>query len=190
MTFLQLPLATALWRRVDGSGHDSCRVDRVPNGWHLHGTAVFRHERGDACLRYAVHGDDPWRSQRGRVEGWVGSQTIDIVIERTREGKWSMNGAPVPRLFGCIDLDYSFTPATNLIPVKRLTLGIGSSADAVAAWFNIEDQSLTRLSQRYERRSALQYAYTAAEANFSAIIDVTPNGLPLRYPPVWELVQA
>ena len=35
---------------------------------------------------------------------------------------------------GCVDLDLNFIPSTTLLPVRRLGLAIGQSAEVQAAW--------------------------------------------------------
>ena len=35
-------------------------------------------------------------------------------------GDWKLNDVPVPELAHCVDLDLGFTPATNLMQLRRL----------------------------------------------------------------------
>ena len=78
----------------------------------MEGTAVFRHDGDTACLAYRVDCDRAWRSQQGVVHGWIGARPIDLVIERTPEGIWTLGGRIAPGLEACVDLDFGFTPAT------------------------------------------------------------------------------
>ncbi|MBS0430532.1 MAG: hypothetical protein JSR41_24870, partial [Proteobacteria bacterium] len=48
-------VATILWRRQDGPGHDACRLERNDVAWQLDGAAAFRHESGRiAQLHYRL----------------------------------------------------------------------------------------------------------------------------------------
>jgi hypothetical protein len=85
-----------------------------------------------------------------------------------------------------VDVDLGFTPATNLIPIRRLALLVGEAADAPAAWLDIANGALGLLAQRYERRSETAYWYEAPAFGYSAELDVGPDGFVRRYPGLWE----
>lgn len=179
--------ASILWRRLDTPGHDACRLEGSDAGWQLEGTAVFRHEGGPARLNYQVTCDLAWRSQQGQVRGWLDLQSIDFRIARTAEGLWTLNGAAVPGLDHCVDLDFGFTPATNLMQLRRLALAEGQAADAPAAWLDVSAGTLEVLPQRYERRTEATYWYEAPTVNYAALLEVVPVGFTRRYPGLWEM---
>jgi uncharacterized protein len=88
----------------------------------------------------------------------------------------------VPGLEHCVDLDFGFTPATNLLPLRRLALDPGDAADAPAAWLNVVTGVLEPLPQRYEHRAAGTYWYEAPSVGYSALLEVEPTGFVSRYP--------
>lgn len=193
------PVLSALWRRLDAPGHDTCRLLRLRDGgpavagWQLEGCAVFRHEDGrPAQLQYRVHCDEGWHAQRGTVRGWVGETAIDLVIARHADGAWTLDGSVVAGLDHCVDLDLGFTPATNLFQLRRLGLAVGAAADAPAAWIDLADTAAQRraqlgeLGQRYERRSEDTYWYTAQRFSYAALLTVTADGFVRSYPGLWE----
>lgn len=179
--------ATILWRRLDGPGHDACRLDAIDDGWRLDGAAVFRDESGAiARLDYRVSVDAEWRARRGSVHGWIGERDVGLAVERTADGVWSLNGSVVPGLEHCVDLDYGFTPATNLSQLRRIALAVGCGADVPVAWLDAAGGTLGLLEQRYERRSAEAYAYDAPRFGYSAVLEMTPVGFARLYPGLWE----
>lgn len=99
---------------------------------------------------------------------------------------WTLNGLVVASLENCIDLDLGFTPATNLLPLRRLDLAEGQSAEASAAWLDVAAGTLAVLPQRYQRRSKTTYWYEAPSVNYAALLEVAPTGFVLRYPGLWE----
>ncbi|HEX6204074.1 MAG TPA: putative glycolipid-binding domain-containing protein, partial [Thermoanaerobaculia bacterium] len=117
----------ALWRRLDLPGHDAALLRALEQGWQLDGAAVFSHEGRACCLRYSVHADDRWRTTSARVTGWLGARHVALHLLADPERRWSLNGTPVPEVTGCLDVDLAFTPATNLLPIRRLDLPIGAS---------------------------------------------------------------
>lgn len=181
-------VASILWQRLDTPGHDACRLDGHDAGWKLYGTAVFRHEGVPARLAYQVVCDRAWRTLQGLVEGWLGEQPVAFSIARKSAGVWTLNGLVVSSLKDCVDLDLGFTPATNLLPLRRLELAEGRAAEAPAAWLNLSAGTLTVLSQRYERLSKTTYWYEAPSVHYAALLEVAPTGFALRYPGLWEAV--
>jgi hypothetical protein len=122
------------------------------------------------------------------VKGWLGEQTVSFCIARTETHTWKLNDQDVQQLETCLDLDLGFTPATNLIPLRRLNLAEGQTASAPAAWLNLSASTLTLLPQRYERRSETTYWYGAPTVHYADLLTVNQNGFVVQYPGLWEIV--
>jgi uncharacterized protein len=180
--------ASILWRRLDTPGHDACRLGGDDSGWQLDGTAVFQHDGAPAHLAYGVRCDRAWRTREGFVHGWVGAQWVDVRIVRTAGGAWSIGDRGMPGVAGCIDVDLGFTPATNLLSIRRLDMAEGRAIDVSVAWFDVTADTLELLPQRYERRTATTYWYESPTAGYSALLETTPEGFVSRYPRLWETV--
>jgi hypothetical protein len=179
-------VASILWRRLDAPGHDACRLERTASAWQLDGAAVFRTESGRiAQLHYRVRCDLLWHTQWGTVRGWLGESAVDLSITRDARGHWKLNDEAVPDMSHCVGLDLGFTPATNLLQLRRLNLAAGESADAPAAWVDVEDGGLSELMQRYERRSDSTYAYEAKRFDYAEVLAVTAEGFVSDYPRLW-----
>jgi len=178
--------ARVLWRRLDAPGHDACRLTRVAAGWRLEGSAVSLESGVPARLDYRVTCDRGWRSQRGRVRGWFGERAVALTVIRDAGG-WTVNGERAPGLEDCVDLDLGFTPATNLLPIRRLALAVGEAAEPTAAWLDVSAGTLEPLSQRYERRTEDAFWYEAPRFGYAASLDVAASGFVRRYPGLWEM---
>jgi hypothetical protein len=178
--------ASILWRRLDTPGHDACRLDRREAGWQLEGMAVFRLDGAPAWLAYSLDCDLAWYTRRGRISGWLHRRSVAFSIVRTAGGVWTLDGVAVPGLEGCVDLDLSFTPATNLPQLRRLGLAPGQAADAPVAWLDVSAGTLSVLPQRYERRGAATYWYEAPSVGYAALLEVIPIGFIRKYPELWE----
>ena len=165
-----------LWKRSDAEGHEAARLD----GTTLRGMMVTK----EAALAYSVVCDEAWRTISARVEGWVGERAIDVRIE-ANGGRWTMNGAHVEAVDGCVDVDLNFSPSTNLLPIRRLTLAIGDEASVRAAWLRFPSFALEPLEQSYTRIADRTYRYQSA--SFTAEIAVNEAGLVLQYGP-WTAV--
>lgn len=177
---------TLLWHRLDSPGHDACRLSLRDDGWLIEGSAAFRFEGETASLTYAVECDRGWRSRNGIVRGWAGPRTIDFKITRTSHGVWTMNDRNLNCLTGLLDLDLGFTPATNLLQLRRADLQIGQSLEVPVAWLDISAGTLEMLDQRYERRSAAEFWYEAPRFHYSAVLRVNASGFVVHYPELWK----
>ena len=177
-----------LWRKLDGLGLDSCRLARLPHGWRLSGMAVFLEPPRVCHLAYDVLADVAFRTKNARVTGCLGNKAIDVRCESSRTGEWRIDGVVDRRLTGCVDVDFGFTPATNLFAIRRLALNIGESGDARAAFLNLPRCRFSTLQQRYERVGETEYSYAAPTFGFAAILEVSSVGAVRSYPGLFELV--
>jgi len=175
----------ALWQRHDTPGVEACRVDDLPDGWQMSGTAVCVHDGRPCRLDYRVVCDPGWRTVRAAVDGWVGTAAVRARAARRPDGQWRFNGRPRPGLAGCLDIDLHFSPATNLLPIRRLDLAVGQSADVAAAWLRFPEFTLEVLEQRYTRLAARRYRYASAGGRFTAELTVDAAGLVMEYARLW-----
>jgi hypothetical protein len=181
-----MTVPTILWRRLDQAGHDCARLVLHDAQWHLTGTAVFT-EAGQPCrLDYRVVCDHAWRTLSGSVAGWWGDRAIGVEVRCDAERRWSLNDVPCLAVAGCLDIDLGFTPATNLLPIRRLGLALGQSAEVRAAWLSFPALTLELLEQVYRRTSEATYAYASDGGRFTAELSVSGDGFVTRYPGLWE----
>lgn len=177
----------AFWQCLYTPGHDAaCLTHQGVEGWLLHGTTVFRHKAGPARINYAVEIDTTWQSRRGIVQGWLANRRVDHVIERATDSWW-LDGRPIG-LAHLVDLDFGFTPATNLQQLRRAALQPGEIIDMSVAWFDLDETSLTDLPQHYECLDASTYRYASPSGPYEAVLEIAPNGFTRVYPELWQMV--
>ncbi|RWO74231.1 MAG: hypothetical protein EOS18_32620 [Mesorhizobium sp.] len=124
--------------------------------------------------------DDQIR-QRSRVHR---SQSVDLTIIRNETG-WTVNGQRQPAVQSMVDLDYSFTPATNLQQIRRMNLKVGDKADFPVAWLVAGVSSLVVLPQTYHRVSETEYIYEAPTVPYRATLLIPEAGFAEDYPDGW-----
>jgi uncharacterized protein len=177
-----------LWRRLDAPGHESARLYAREDQWRLRGTAVFAHQGQPCRLDYVVVCDRGWQTVSGRVAGWVGYHAVEIELAVDPGHRWRLNGDDCPDVAGCLDLDLGFSPSTNLLPIRRLDLAVGSEASVRAAWLAFPSLALQPLDQRYRRLDAATYRYESRGGRFVRDLTVDETGFVTRYPDFWERV--
>ena len=178
-----------LWQRFDVPGHDAAVLDLEAAGAAIRGMAVFQDEAGPSALSYTVRCNRDWYTTEGRVQGWTGSRSVEVLVRRSSGGDWTLNGAPCPDVAGCVDLDLSFTPATNLLPLRRSGLEVGAEIEMRSAWLEWPLSALKPLVQRYRRDTNAEYFYEADLPDgepFTGVLRVAPSGWVLDYSGLWR----
>jgi hypothetical protein len=119
-----------LWQASDG-GSEVFVLEPAGRGRRLRGT-VLTHEAGQPIeLRYAVTVDASWVTTD--VEVLVSFAGGDLREPAGLGALWSGKERP-PEFKDCVDVDLSFTPATNTLPIRRLGLEVGEEAEIAVAW--------------------------------------------------------
>ena len=179
------PHQTAFWRCLFTPGHDSAALVPALVGWHLNGMAVFQGDDGPVAVNYTVEIDENWLTRRGSLRGFAGGQRFFHTIERKEDG-WTLDGK-WNGLAELTDLDFGFTPATNLQQLRRAALEIGQRAGFSVAWYDIGKEKLVNLPQIYERRDETHYWYESPTVNYEAMLEIDASGFARVYPDLWEM---
>ncbi|HVR41669.1 MAG TPA: putative glycolipid-binding domain-containing protein [Thermoanaerobaculia bacterium] len=177
---------TILWRHLDRRGHESCRVLQRDAAWHLEGSSVFADDDLPCRLDYRIVCDAAWRTTSARVHGWVGNEAVEIEIAAS-DGRWTLNGHECPQVEGCLDVDLNFSPATNLLPIRRLDLAVGEQANVRAAWLRFPSFALELLPQIYRRTAEGIYRYESQDGAFVRDLEVSATGFVIRYPDFFDV---
>jgi hypothetical protein len=174
-------IETVLWKSIPWPGHEASRLDTH----RLEGAAAFLNDGQPCRLAYIIEINDDGSTRNAAVDGWVGAREIHVAID-ANDGAWSLDGADQPQVAGCIDVDLNFSPSTNVLPIRRLQLAVGQSADVRAAWLRFPSFTLEPLVQRYTRLAEDRYRYDSYTTNFAAELRVSANGMVLDYENIWH----
>lgn len=186
MSFRKLP-GTAAWRHGDGrEGFEVVSITVSDASYRLDGhTAAV--EAGQAwVVRYVISLDEEWITKGARVWGWSSTGHRERWVESDGSGRWHVNGTPAPEYDGCIDVDLESSSVTNTIPVHRLDLAVGQSAEVPAVYVRALDLGPERLDQHYLRAdddgAHQRYDYSAPDLGFTSQLIYDEFGLVLEYP--------
>lgn len=178
--------SSMLWRRLDQPGHESSRLAHEQGRIVLSGTAVFGHQQQTCRLDYTVACDPEWHTLSAKVAGWLGDATVVVEVGVDVQQRWTLNGIECPQVAGCQDIDLSFSPSTNLLPIRRLALRVGERANVRAAWLRFPTFSLEPLDQVYEHFGDDRYRYESAGGAFITVLQVNSVGFVTNYPGLWQ----
>ena len=180
------------WRRLDVPGREAARIEQTAEGWRLTGELEVEEASVRARLVYAIECERDWRTRRAIVTGQAAGAPIRSELTADGDGHWTLNGAPLPLVEGALDIDLGFTPATNLLPIRRLDLAVGGRADVRTAWVRFPELRVEALEQSYHREAARVFRYDALVdgERFQARLDTDEFGRVLLYEGLWEVETA
>jgi uncharacterized protein len=181
---------TILWRRLDLPGHEIATLEELDHGWRLSGTALFSWEQGPVKLDYAVVCDPFWRTHSAEISGVIGDRRANLTVCVDASRRWHLNGFACAAVEGCIDIDLGFSPSTNLLPVRRLSLGVDEEATVRAAWLPFPSLEFAPLTQLYRRAGETTYRYESGGGAFVKMLEVNAIGFVTSYPGFWQAESA
>ena len=132
---------------------------------------------------YEVSLDDHWVFRELTVHGHNGQR---LEVDRGDDGAWSVNKELRPDLRGAIDIDLSFSPFTNTLPIRRLNLAIGSRAAITTAYIACPSFRVISDPQAYTRTSVNTYLYESLDGDFRRQITVDPDAFVIDYPGLYS----
>ncbi len=178
------------WRRLDVPGGEEARIEQTAEGWRLTGELEVDEAATQAQLSYVIECERDWRTRRAIVTGPATGTPIQFDFAADGAGHWTLNGAPLPLVEGALDVDLGFTPATNLLPIRRLDLAVGARADVRTAWLRFPELRVEALEQSYYREAGRVFRYDALVdgERFQARLDTDDFGRVLLYEGLWEAI--
>jgi hypothetical protein len=175
-----------LWRSDEQDSAERFVATPTVDGWRLDGSVVVPIHGEPARIDYGVDLDDAWRTRAAQVDIDMSTGGRAIRFEADGEGTWLVDGDAAPALDGCLDIDFSFTPATNTLQIRRLALGVGERETLAVAWLTFPELTIAPLTQTYARIADHRWRYGSGD--FTAELDVDANGFVLRYADLWQAV--
>ena len=186
-----------LWTPWDAPGLEHLRLEVGAEAISADGAivAVFAGEVFRAS--YQIVCDAAWRVRDVRITTFHPT-TSALHLRNDDDGYWpNTSGELLPALDGCVDIDFAATPFTNTLPIRRLDLQPGESAEVAVVYIDAPSLDVTPVRQRYTclahdaddglyRFEALPYA--ALPDGFTAELSVDANGLVRNYPPLFRRV--
>lgn len=178
-----------LWQHLDTPGWEHVRVIDDHPEWTVFDSIFARHD-ADMVRRggYTLVMDKQWRTLELRLmlETSVGAMDALHILSEG-DGRWTdAEGRPMPQLDGCVDVDIRWTPLTNSLPINRLGLVAGESAEITVAYISLPDLVAMPVQQSYSCTTEGRFRYTNLANGFSADITTDPEGYVISYPGRFE----
>lgn len=172
------------WREWEGPGLEHL-VLRERAGEVLADSVVICFGQTPFAVRYRIECDANWRARSVTVDMIGSGQTLVLVSDG--EGHWIRDGLAVPELDGVLDPDLTVTPFTNTLPIRRLRLSTGQSADITTAFIRLPALTVVANPQRYTcLEEGRRYLYESRASDFRRELEIDGDGLVVTYPDFWQ----
>jgi hypothetical protein len=179
-----------MWAAWEGPGLEHLRMVEREAEVVADGVILGVAERRPFRLRYQLRCDAAWRVRALQVQSLAQpDRPLELLADGA--GRWSGRDGSLER---CIDLDISASPFTNTLPIRRLSLEPGESAELSVAYLAVPELWVRPVRQRYTCLEWLpgggRYRYESVGSDFTAELPVDADGLVLDYPGLFRRVWA
>ena len=168
----------AVWHCKPNDSTEHFVLAGTDDGWLMRGIVMIPIDDKPSEIRYEVTADKLWRTQGAVIH--IGDETTEISVT---DNEWWVDGVLNDDLRGCIDIDLGWTPATNTLPIRRLRLDVGESAETVTAWLRFPEMEFVPASQNYTRVSDNLLRYQSGQTDYD--LEVSADGVVCRYGDLW-----
>jgi uncharacterized protein len=186
MSFAPVPVTAAWQHRVARSGFEVVYFGARGDGCRIEGWTTAIEDGQTWAVEYAIDVDAAWATRSAAIRGRSAAGLCSALLEADGNGRWLVDGIPVRRLDGCLDVDLEASAMTNALPVRRLGLPAAAGAAAPAAYVRAVGLAVERLEQTYVRTTddagRQRYDYAAPAFDFEARLVYDESGLVLDYP--------
>jgi hypothetical protein len=172
----------ARWREWLGDGLQHLILKPTPQGRIAEALVLSRADSRPYAARFRIVVDGVWRTRRIEAQVLGDDRQIDLYGDGV--GRWTDGeDRHLSHLDGAIDVDLPLTPFTNTLPIHRLNLAAGQSADIDAVYVRLPEFTVVTDPQRYVCIEPLRrYRYESLDSDFVCEIALDANGLVLDYP--------
>jgi hypothetical protein len=161
------------WDGLESGSTELCTVLEASDGVRAAGTV-----RGPvgACT-YTLTADARWQFRTLTVR--LRERSLEVAYDGAA---WTVDGRARPDLGAAREVDLAVSPLTNALPIRRLRLAVGRSADITTAYVAVPDLTVVADPQRYTRLGPREYRYESRDSDFARTLTVDERGLVVAYP--------
>jgi uncharacterized protein len=161
------------WDGLESNSTETCSVSESQDGVRVESTV---HGTFGQCT-YTLIADDRWQFRLLAL--MLGPRSLRVEFDGTL---WTVDGRGRQDLEAACEVDIAISPLSNTLPIRRLELAVGESADITTAYVAVPNLTVVTDPQRYTRLADHEYRYESRNSNFERLITVDEHGLVVTYP--------
>lgn len=162
------------WETWDGE-----HVERLTLRWENEAWTACG-DVGRERVQYVLRLSPTWRVRQFMLFRDVDEP--DLWLATDGHNRWGeVNGAHRPELDGCVDVALACSPFPVTLPIRRLPLEVGDSAEMPVATIDVETLAVDVVTRRYERVGELRWRVTDGTGEPTEF-DVDEHGIVIDQP--------
>ena len=183
----------AVWLAHNEVGTEHFCLSRHGDGFLAQGTVISVADSTPFSANYSLRFTDDW-SMRFATVRRLDLRGDALSIETDGKGTWyGSEDLPLKSLKGCLDVDISITPFTKSLPICRLALRKGQSAEVKTTYFDVPALELRPVVQHYTCLQPLgakggQFRLSQGDGSDAVEISVDADGIVTEYPGAFRRV--
>ncbi|ANI93089.1 putative glycolipid-binding domain-containing protein [Dietzia timorensis] len=170
-------MVEVVWTGLEDPSREVCSIESGPQGVVI----ASRIQGGDSDCSYRLQVTVDWTFESLEIQ----SNGRDLDLRLTERG-WVVDGTQRPDLKDAHEVDISVSPLSNTLPIRRLDLAVGESADITTAYIRVPELDVTTDPQRYTRTDENVYLYESRDSDFRRSVLVDSEGLVIEYPGLFQ----
>jgi hypothetical protein len=180
----------ARWQNWSGDGVQHLVLSEEPESIVAEAVVLDAAEGFRFAARFRIVCDGAWQVRK--MEAGLLGDDRRVELASDGAGRWQDGtGAALQHLEGAIDVDLPLTPFTNTLPIRRLGLRAGESADLRVVYVSLPEFTVTTDPQRYTcLEPGRRYRYESLDSDFVREIETDAQGLVVNYPGLFRRVPA
>jgi len=171
-----------LWTGREYYSLENCLVTTNESGSEINSVIVGRYQEKIYRVEYHIKTNQYWETVFIKLDSQHDNQRKHFKFESDGKGNWRESDRPLPEFKNCLDVDIPLTPFTNTLPINRLKLVENIPQEIQVIYFDLLEQQIKPVRQKYVRLSSTSYHYENVPNDFKATIQVDDQGFVVDYP--------
>lgn len=160
------------WRTWDDEHLETLTLQWENEAWTANGDV------GRERVRYVMRLSPSWQLRQFLLFRDLDEPDLWLVTDG--HARWGeMNGAHRPELDGCVDIDLTCSAFPTTVPIRRLPLDVGDTAEFPVVTVDVETLDVVVARRRYTRLTERGWARWLSETEETAHVVVDDEGLVL-----------
>lgn len=142
-------------------------------------------------LTYRLVWDSAFRLREAHLVSFISGERRTLELRADGQGSWwQADGAALPTLEGCIDIDIWPTPLTNSLPIWRSSMAVAERREFRMAWISAPEMTVASKPQAYTCLDSHRFLFESLDdSGFSATLVIDDEALVVDYPGLFRRVQ-
>lgn len=186
--FEPLSLKTVRWRPVEGEGLEHLTLRQTANSIRAESVVVGSEAGETFGIHYQIDCDAGWHVRAFAIQSTSGDR---LEMQSDGGGRWKLgDGTPQPQFDGCLDIDFTGTPFSNTLPIRRIDPAPADGNIRLRVLYvpfaSLRPLADTQIYTCIDR--GRKYRYQAEDRPFVAELPVDSDGFVTDYPDLFERI--